>query len=73
MKPQIHNLKQQTNPHLQQQMMHQGHYGNANWNQNWNQQAGPLGQNPMQPVAGNAASWGSYGGNMQGVQQWGYY
>jgi hypothetical protein len=50
-------------------MMHQGHYGNANWNQNWNQQAGP---NPMQPVAGNAASWGSYGGNMQGVQQWGY-
>ena len=56
---------------MQQQMMHQGHYANVNWNQNWSQQGGQMGQNPLQNVGPNAASWGSYGGNMQGVQQWG--
>ena len=52
-------------------MLHQAHYGNVNWNQNWNQQVGQMGQNPMPPVGPNVGSWGSYGGNMAGAQQWG--
>jgi hypothetical protein len=77
-KPQIHNLKQQINPHHQQQMLNQGHYGgNANWNQNWGGLQGQSGQTPMQSgmPGGNAGNWGSYApGNMNGgaQQQWGY-
>ncbi len=75
-------MKQQINPHHQQQhqqqQMQQQHYGqqqpnygNVNWGQTWNSAAtGQLAATAMPSSLGNG-SWGSYGNNMGAAQQWG--
>ena len=64
-KPQIHNVKQQMGgQHQHQGYQHQQHYGNMNWNQNWNAANGVA----MQTGAPNNGNWGT---PYAGAQQWG--